>query len=86
MSKLADKVKIMRELWEITPEDHEEVTPGARSFLARSMKSVLGCLSHHFDNNVQQFCDHWALLYKAKFSQHCCGGKKDITCGKNSSI
>ena len=60
------------------PQNTSELTAGARSFCASSLKPVLGCLKHHFKDNKEAFLAKWNLKKGiSSFQKKCCCGLED---------
>jgi hypothetical protein len=81
ISGLGERVQLLQLLYKQKPTSNEELTPGARTFVLRTMLPVLGCLEHHFGNNVDDFCQHWRQTFVVKFGAQCCAGRKEQGCG-----
>jgi hypothetical protein len=81
---LEAKVAKLVELSPSVPDSPDQLTEAARTFLYRTLNPVLGCLEHHCDGNIDNFCIKWRTTFVSKFSSFCCNGKPGVQCGKTN--
>jgi hypothetical protein len=77
------KVKTVREKVQLLCQIHDKIktqgledsklTEGARTFVCRSLRPIMGCLTKHCDSDVDRFCSKWPKLAISSF---CCNGNR----------
>ncbi|KAI3650647.1 hypothetical protein MP228_004128 [Amoeboaphelidium protococcarum] len=67
-----EKLDVVLRLAQIIPQDHNELTEGARAF-ANQIRSILNCLKNHFNGSVDQFASKYPKLAPSTFKNKCSG-------------